>query len=162
MSTGIIAYTVNVVNSLLAKIDSADVEKSCGRMYRSGANQSYNANAYTKVIFDNEDFSTHAGLVDITNSRFICKVAGKHRMSTMVYLSGTDTGNNIIAIYKNGTRVRRRRFPGHTSSFSYGISDLIDLEVGDYVEVYIYVAASGYILSGSNGIEEVCASIERV
>ena len=91
----------------------------------------------TKVTFTTEFFDTDSAYA---SSRFTCPVgsAGKYLITGGLSFLGTGDGNYVIIfIYLNGSELWKNinRSPS-TSDNGVGITGLVELAEGDYVEIY--------------------------
>jgi|TARA_R110000764_G_scaffold238036_1_gene334755 hypothetical protein len=92
--------------------------------------------SYTKLTFDTETFDTNN---NFASSRFTPTVAGKYSITAQTRLnSGDDFGDNIIAIYKNGSISSSRQM----SHFHYECNRVTGIFTmngsSDYVEIYFF------------------------
>ena len=111
----------------------------------------------TKIDFDTEMFDTNGAYDPTTNQRFTVPSgqAGKYFIYAQVYfddVASTDAMRRIF-IYKNGSEfvASNTRTVGSTGRGStVTLSDLIDLSVGEYIEIFGYTNAGSTNL-GSGG-----------
>ena len=101
------------------------------------ANQTMPDQTDTKVTFPNEMIDTDSAFA---SDRFTVPTgkAGKYYFFAMVYQTGsTDQSYNSAYLFRNGSVYTRaiNRFSG-TTALSTSITAIMDLSVGDYVEVY--------------------------
>jgi len=111
------------------------------------ADQSVTNSIYIKVQFDTESFDTDGCYDNVTNYRFTPNVAGKYFFYITTRndsITDTQLDINLVALYKNGTRIRRTAFD---PAANYGRSNsptLNHIETAngttDYFEAYVYVA----------------------
>jgi len=121
-----------------SKIDTTTFPKF--RAYRSTTNQTIGTGD-TKVAFNTTEFGTF----DTTNSRFVCTVAGTYRISALVESLQSNAGSvdDALLVYKNGTfrsllaNIKNVQYPG------LGGSDILQLAVGDYIEIYYRANLAG-------------------
>jgi len=116
--------------------------------------QNPSAGADTKINFDNEVFDT-ASAYSTTDKRFTVpsSQAGKYFIYSSTCIgssvnSGFNTGD--LKIFKNGSDVNRRGHfntnnDGNGRYYQFSIFNVMDLSVGDYIEMYCYVNAGGTI-----------------
>ena len=120
-------------------------------VYRnSGGDQSITANTVTKVQFDDEFYDSDNVYDNSTNYRFTVPSgqSGKYFIYSALRVDGTSMNNGQIRIYKNGTGVTKDQNilgSGNYSSFSLKTYAALDLSVGDYVEIYVYVQSGSSI-----------------
>jgi len=113
----------------------------------SGSDQTVSNATETKVNFATEVFDTNSAY-DTSTSRFTVPSgeAGKYFISSNCTLgTGSSADVNYInySIYKNGSRWFRNhpRFDGNEALSMLGfIQDIMDLSVGDYIEIYALIA----------------------
>ena len=117
------------------------------------------AGGYNKVLFDTKVWdesstpsSTPATTVfalgsGTTASRFIPKKPGIYSITAQTTLSGTTVTRHQLAIYKNSAIYKR----GAESTLARNtISCLVAItSATDYIELYVYVAGSGLVISGA-------------
>ena len=112
------------------------------------ATQSISNATTTKIDFDSEMFDTDNAYDPTTNQRFTVPSgeAGKYVICSQVYfddVASTDA-TRLIYIYKNGSEflASNIRTVGTTGRGQVvRISDLIELSVGDYIEIFGYTNA---------------------
>lgn len=123
------------------------------------ANQNITNVIHTKVMFDTKEFDTDNAF-DVANYRFTVPSgkAGKYLINSTLRLNSGSASNLAVAmnqLYKNGTAIKTAYnyylSGGYGHSVSLTISNILDLSVGDYIEVYAYmqgaVTASGMVLN---------------
>ena len=106
--------------------------------------QSVSENTITKVQLDDEYFDTDNAFDASTNYRFTVPSgkAGKYFFTWSIYLyQGTVSNMRIVEslLYLNGSRYIGAVFNGRDTYFRYatkGNSAFLNLNVGDYIEVY--------------------------
>ena len=105
---------------------------------KTGGNQSISSSTWTKVTFNNELIDTDAFHDNSTNNTRITIPSGKAGYYEVTGSIGWGAGGSVngISIYKNNSR----DFQGTTQVASSGrlyqrISTIINLSVGDYVEL---------------------------
>ena len=121
------------------------------------AEQSFSSGSNFKVDFDTEVFDTDSAYDPSTNQRFTVPSgkAGKYYIHGKIFfndIASTDLAE-AIRMYKNGSQVAfgSRRTVGSTGrDGTVSVSDILDLSVGDYIEIYGYTnAGSGSLEPGS-------------
>lgn len=112
--------------------------------YKSG-NQTVTANTFAQVTWDSEFYDT-AGIHSTSSntSRFTVPTGlnGIWRV-TPTLTTGSATGAQHLAIYKNGAIYRLQRYD--VASAEYGAAHQsmeLNLSAGDYVEIYVYTAST--------------------
>lgn len=114
-------------------------------VYRAGANQSISSAAFTKVLFDTENFDTNN---NFASSRFTPTVAGYYQINAglSVEISGSIT-RALIAIYKNG--VEYTRGIDILSGNDISVCDVIYCNGStDYLEIYVYATGTSLTVRG--------------
>jgi hypothetical protein len=120
----------------------------------SGA-QSFLLNASFKVDFDTEVFDTDSAYDPSTNQRFTIPSgkAGKYYIHGKIFygdIASTDA-YQYVSIYKNGSEFSRgqRRTVGTTGrDATVSVSEILNLSVGDYLEIYGKTNAGSGSLTG--------------
>ncbi len=102
------------------------------KMTRSTA-QSIGAAAHTKISLNTTEIDV-GGMANTTNSRIDIKKAGKY-LVTAYWYSPNPGATTMTSIYKNGSRVMAG---GGGSSTLPVATEVLDLVVGDYIEMYVY------------------------
>ena len=118
---------------------------------RKSSQQTISDETYTLITFDAEEVDTDSAFA---SNKFTVPSgkAGKYFIYTQIYMYGGSVdqlGECRLEIYKNGSGVPRARFQSNNSSranqYSPYIGMMMDLSVGDYLEVY----ARGDVASGT-------------
>lgn len=100
-----------------------------------------------KVPIDTVDYDPTAS-VSTTNHRFTAPAAGYYQVNGEVYVTGS--ANVYLYLYKNGASVTYGA-PGNLTSQQDTISDLIYLNAGDYIELWVNTGSSvAYGISSSS------------
>ena len=111
------------------------------------SNQSIGANAFTKVLFDTEEFDTANCF---SSSRFTPNVAGYYQVNLMVYISAAGSAQGNGAIYKNGV-VTKAQFLQVSVNQILSVPALVYLNgSSDYIEAYAYSVTAGVVSGGGN------------
>lgn len=111
------------------------------RVYWANGAASYvPASVNTKVPFDSVTYDTGSDFDLITNHRYTAKVAGLHYFNAVVCVN--PAGNNEVLnvyLYINGNLWATGPYgiAPINGDYSFGVSDTVMLNVGDYVEVYV-------------------------
>lgn len=133
------------------------------RSFRSAALAVPNA-AWTAIPLDAETFDTHGFHDNATNpSRFTVPAgkAGKYRISAQVTWSANATGGRYAGIRKNGLEMAVAAFVPSTANTAAVVTDVLDLVVGDYVEMWGW-QNSGGSLNVAGGTSQTFFSIEHL
>ena len=117
----------------------------------NGTNQTgMSPNTYTKVQFNTKQFDTNSAF-DTSNYRFTVPSgeAGKYFIGSNINFGSTSQGrSSFISIYKNGGLIQQygqffwtnySTFPNiieGTQDYTVSAMTVIDLSVGDYIEIY--------------------------
>lgn len=112
----------------------------------TGANQSISETTATKVEFNTKVIDTDSAF-DTSNYRFTVPTgkAGYYSINSIIRVDSEVSSNLIIGIiylYKNGAAFKRQYqyfSSNYIRSISIAMTNLMDLEVGDYLEVYGYI-----------------------
>lgn len=146
----------------------ADTRVVAARMYRGSNQTGVNPNnTYVKINIDTTSFDTHAAF-SVANNRYVAQVPGIYRVSGSIYLVGTNVLNNLYQgnIYKNGSLYAAGvgHYPAATGPHSLIVSDLVQLNAGDYVELYLYGAGnnSSSTLTVSGVSSNTYLSVEKI
>ena len=115
--------------------------------YRSASNQSIADGAFAKIQFQTVEYDTHSGYDNTTNYRYTIPSGqgGKYFIYTQALLdSGASTNMNYchLVFYKNGSAVwvnHANWTANDIRSVSPLMSIAIDLNAGDYIEVFVIV-----------------------
>lgn len=95
------------------------------------------------VEFDTASFDTSNNVDIVTHKgRFTAPIDGNYRFEASVFETGTPDGaHRALTFYKNGVEIRRgNEFStgGGLNTTVHGSSGLVQLDSGDYIEVYTY------------------------
>ena len=127
---------------------------------RMSSAQSISDSTYTKADFDTEIFDTDSAYDHSTNQRFTVPSgkAGKYYFYAHAICdaaSPAQLSNCQITFYKNGSQFKKNTWNFNTNDIYYAdmqISSVMDLSVGDYIEVFIRIADSSAnpVIDGSS------------
>jgi hypothetical protein len=119
------------------------------------ANQTISHDTVTLIAFDTEQFDTDSAYTNTsTNYKFTVPSgkAGKYLVNASLRINNVTTNRFFFLIYKNGSDIQP--FENGTKAFtSVSGSIVLDLAVGDYIQIY------GYQDSGSSQAVRPDASI---
>jgi len=157
ITIGASGETTNIVGTLQnngAGVGGANTPAFKANM--SGS-QSFSQNATFKVDFDTEVFDTDSAYDPSTNQRFTVPSgkAGKYYIHGKIFyndINSTDAFESIF-IYKNGSEFARgqRRTVGTTGrDATVSVSEILNLSVGDYIELYGNTNAGSGSLNGDS------------
>lgn len=118
------------------------------RAYRNAA-LSLTGNVWNKIPVDTLNFSPDGSMDVATNHRYVAPAAGYYLVIGQVEVAAV---NLLLGLYKNGALVSRGSGEAPNTDADAVVSDVLLLAVGDYVELYAYVASSValYVLDGSH------------
>lgn len=103
--------------------------------YRNGS-QTVTTSTDTRINFDTENFDTSSNYDSTTNYRFTAPISGFYFFTSNVVNNGN--GIFLVKLYKNGTAIRYGSDLNIVSNITGGgISELLLLAGGDYIEVWV-------------------------
>jgi hypothetical protein len=114
--------------------------------YRSGSTQSFSTGTFTKVQLNAEAWDTANCFDSTTNYRFTPTTAGYYQFNAMISYDMATYTENIVAIYKNGTKAGWVTYIGATSNTAPTMNGSMLLYLNgstDYVEMYVYATGTG-------------------
>ena len=116
---------------------------------RKTSAQSFTQNAFTKVIFNTEEFDTNANY-DTTTARFTPTMAGYYQINAGLVLQSLIKGTSLVSIFKNGSEYKRgQHINTDLASSTDGITALTTHGLvycngsTDYIEIQGYFSSSG-------------------
>jgi len=129
-------------------VQSSSASAFVGASVYNTTNQTISNATYTAVTWDTERIDTDAFHSTVTNtSRMTVPSgkAGKYSVYGFIQADGGTTGNRAIQVYKNGSPfITASNQPGGGYPTSQ-ISAVMDLIVGDYVEIFVYQTQGGSV-----------------
>jgi hypothetical protein len=135
--SGLLAEDQHVLDSeviaALAGLSSVKVHLS--------ADQSIPNETFQKVALNTEDFDTLNEFDPVTNYRFTATKAGYYQVNASAFFYSTPAAGKYydILIFKNGgSFARGRQVSPSTVGLTANASAVINLAVGDYIELYVY------------------------
>jgi hypothetical protein len=152
--SGTTTLTLGSSNAGTIALGSGDVQSNFLQpMFEAtvSATTTVSANTLTKVVFNTEVIDTDSAYDNSSNYRFTVPSgkAGKYVFYSQV-LANTNGNNTFklgnLHLYKNGSSILNWQ---HNPAASYGhnftvaANKIVDMSVGDYVEVYILVDDTG-------------------
>jgi hypothetical protein len=128
--------------SATGAVTASNLQGPAFRAYQSvGGVTTLPAGVYTKVLFDTEDFDTNS---NFASSAFTPTVAGYYQVNLSVTYAAFQTGEAVLAIYKNGSAYQYLSDSINTRLYTFGSSLLISMNgSSDYLEVYVYNGNAG-------------------
>ena len=140
----------DVVVTVPARTGNLAVDGPAFSAYQSSA-QSYTSTVFTKLQFQTEEFDTASCFDNATNYRFTPTVAGYYQISGGANIPVGSAQEMIVFVYKNGAVFKTlQNIVGVLNRGCYG-STLVYLNgTTDYVELYVYVNASGTVFTGAS------------
>jgi hypothetical protein len=131
--------------------------------YRT-SDQSISTQTWTKAQIDNEEFDTDGAYDSSTNYRFTVPSGKAGKYQFVAGMSARSTNNDvyvaIIALYKNGSAFNGNRLNSNSTSnaqfrgVGLTVDAILDLSVGDYIEVFGNIYGTSPIIS-AEGQKEV-------
>lgn len=110
------------------------------------ASQSPAAGAWTKGAFNSIDFQNGNSYDAATNYRYTCQTPGVHEFSVIVQVTATNASlaTHQLALYRNGTALRTciQNVAAGSNTITLQLVVQCTLSVGDYIEVFVNLAAS--------------------
>lgn len=123
------------------------------RAYRAAA-LSLVAATWTKIPVDTKSFDAGGNFDVATNRRYNVPQSGYYQVEAQVALSSTATGQQAtIAIYKNGVLLTNgdSTYSSATGqSISSTVSEIVQCNAGDYLEIWAFSTAALAVSVGSN------------
>lgn len=125
---------------------------------RNSAGQSVANSTPTALTWDTEDFDTAGGHSTSSNtSRYTCQTgtAGKYRVHGVAYWTGNATGVRETWLRVNGVDVpgSMARMPSATTGAMTAEQEtIVQLAVGDYVEVFVQQTSGGALATTVGGV----------
>ena len=122
-------------------LHSHNISKS--RAYQS-TQQSIDSGDATKINLQTENYDVNS---ELANSRFTAKIAGYYQVNaSILWLASADTKvcQTQIRVSGDVAAADAKRSPG-TGYISSNISDIVYLDVDDYVEMYGYQDSGGAV-----------------
>lgn len=138
----IFAYLLGVVG-----ISRVSAFTEFAQVYRDTSAQVFSGGSFTKVDFNAERYDGDENF-DLSTDRYTAPADGYYQFQAGLR-PGLDPATDMAAEYRlNGTAVTQSRYdPGITNAFfPYQLDDIIYMEQGDYVELWvIFVDDAGYL-----------------
>ncbi len=138
---------------------------SKARGYRVTSNQAITTDTWTKIQLNAETFDVNSEFDIATNYRFTAKEAGYYLVNAA--LRYTNVAADLpfhIAIYKEGSIYSQVRtfaiLAGDDQSVA--ISDIVYLDVGEYIELYTYHYMGGPTKNILPGSDITFMSVHRI
>ena len=114
---------------------------------QSAATTSIANNTNTTVLFDTEEFDTDAYHSTSTNTGRItipAGKAGKYAINSAFFFQEAANGARVLNIHKNGSNYARSQMPPDSiSQIAVTLNLVMDLAVGDYIEVVVFQNSGG-------------------
>jgi len=116
-----------------------DTDKSRVRVYRSSV-QSIPDATDTKVQFNAENWDDNNEFDSTTNYRFTAQKSGYYLIQSIIGIADPSSGKTIVTyIRKNGATIAQRNITTSAVGMQFcPISDIVYLNVNDYIEIWIY------------------------
>ena len=121
--------------------------------------QSVSSTNPAKAEFDTETYDTTSSYDNATNYRYTSKVKGYYKITTYAQLfSVSSITNAFLEIYKNGSQFFSSPFASvlDATGRTLTVSDTVELDVDDYIEIYVSCSDTSYsIYKGNLSIEKI-------
>jgi hypothetical protein len=131
-----------------------------GQMHLS-ANQALTGTGWVKILFDTATIDV-ASDFNATSDRFIAPAAGIYQVDASFHSNAavTATGSFGIAVYVNGSNVKRSQYSHYGNGLVHrGVHTALNLAASDYVEIYVYKQSAFNI---NSNLTRTSWEIERV
>ena len=131
---------------------------SRAKAYLTTANQDIPDDTVTKIELNAVSYDKNSEFDIITDHRFITNKAGYYLVIGQITWLPNDTPNYAVTkIYKNGSRIldSYNTRPANSLYTSVNVSDVVYLDVGDYLELW------GYQDNGAGNVEVVVKDANR-
>ena len=121
--------------------------------YQNTTNQNITSTTWTKVTVNSQIFDTNS---NVSSSRFTATIAGYYQFNGSIRCAGSSITIIVVALYKNGNIVGYGNSQNTSVSpdNSITVSEVIDLAVNDYVELYGFILGTSpqfaYAAPGAN------------
>jgi len=136
-----------------------------GALVYKSADQSIPNLTWTTLTFDSEAYDTD-GIHDpsTNNSRLTCRTAGKYLVYFALNWHGNDTGYRHTRLRKNGATFAQPLIfnPGGTVETILAGVIVLDLSVGDYVEVMVYQNTGSALDIHGSDLRETYFGMQRI
>jgi hypothetical protein len=122
---------------------------------RNSGSQSIPNNTSTALTFDTEDYDNDTIHSTISNtSRLTCRTAGKYYVVGAILWAANAVNQRTLQIRSNGSTIRGQTddIPNASSTHAQQVAGIVDMIVGDYVELVAYQNSGSPVSStpGSN------------
>lgn len=116
---------------------------------RKTSAQSFTQNAFTRVIFNTEEFDTNSNF-DTATGRFTPTVAGYYQINAGLVLQTLIRGTSLVSIFKNGSEYKRG--PHINTDLATSTDGITALSVSgivycngttDYIEIHGFFSSPG-------------------
>lgn len=163
-----VTFTVPIVGWSSGQLLSSDADTRvvAARAKISSSQTGINPNgSYVKINLNSVTFDTHAAFDYATNYRYVAPVSGYYRASAFISLTATNILNSQYScvLYKNGSAYAfiETKVQGAGTATGLGGSAILQLNAGDYVELYLYGAGNNSASTLTAG-GETALNIERI
>ncbi|WP_370391336.1 hypothetical protein [uncultured Winogradskyella sp.] len=118
------------------------------------ANQVLGTGGWQKVVFNNVAFDTNTEF-DIAQNRFVAANAGFYKINAGFHTSFQDNDQLYgIAVYINGSIYQESTYNHHSNGdVARSINCMVNLNAGDFVEIYVVNFQINDGTNGTNGVE---------
>lgn len=128
--------------------------------YSTNASQVISNATVTIIDFEDASFDTFASVTTGASWKFEAERSGIYKIDAQVYTEDADLDGEeeaAIYIYKNGVSYARRRADMQSTvtnvRYAFLISDLVELDKGDYVDIRFYQGSGADVTLGSGGTD---------
>jgi hypothetical protein len=109
----------------------------------AGATTNLSTNAYTKILFNTEEFDTNSNY-DTSTSRFTPTVAGYYQIVGAAECNSDAQAYYNCAVYKNGSSYKFGNTNATNGTYRNQVTCLAYLNgLTDYIEIYVFTNGSG-------------------
>ncbi len=146
--------TGTIPSQLLAGVGGGANTPSFLVYANSGTTVGHDSNA--QIAFQDVQWDTHNAYDETTHFRFTCPAgqAGKYFFGASIELNITNaTGSVRTMIWKNGVNAIRNNDGGNSYYHNVATYGVLDMAVGDYVEVRCYQNSGGVKTSQPNNAD---------
>lgn len=126
------------------------------RAHQATGTTSIATSTFTKITFDTTDFDTNSNW---SSSRFTATSPGFYRVSAIMTIASVFTGTIALAIDKNGSTFSQST-GGAGSNQGWNIADIVQLAVGDYIEIFGFQSSGGTLATIASGLTSI--AIEKL
>jgi hypothetical protein len=143
-------YTQNVYN-----LGTFVLNPPIAQIYQATAQSIPSGGLATALTFDAAITDTYGGhSTTVNNTRYTAQVAGYYLVIGTGALAANATGNRLVQINKNGSVISQGisvgLAPGTANGTVIQVAALVQLAVGDYIEIAMYQTSGGALNTATN------------